>query len=76
MELKLLTEENKVKNIDLDKFLEKIQSDSFYYFSNETSYKDLQDLLDILKEKGYSVYFREVKYTLENDGYVYELHII
>lgn len=76
MELKLLTEENKVKNIDLDKFLEKIKSDSFYYFSNETSYKDLQDLLDVLNEKGYSVYFREVKYTLENDGYVYELHII
>lgn len=76
MELKLLTEDNKVKNIDLNKFLENLKSDSFYYFSNETSYKDLQDLLDILTEKGYSVYFREVKYSLENDGYIYELHII
>ena len=76
MELKLLTEDNKVKKIDLDKFLENLKSDSFYYFSNETSYKDLQDLLDILTEKGYSVYFREVKYNLENDGYVYELHVI
>jgi len=58
MELKLVTTDNKIKTIDAEKFLEKIQNDSFYYFSKETSYKDLQDLIDKLEELGYHVYFR------------------
>jgi hypothetical protein len=76
MELKLVTTDNKTKTIDLEKFLSKVKSDSFFYFSKETSYKDLQDLIDLLEKKGYSVYFREVKYSLEEDGYMYEMHIL
>jgi len=76
MELKLVTSENKTKTISLEKFLEKVKKDSFFYFDKETSYKDLQDLIDLLEKEGHSVYFREVKYTLEDDGYMYEMHII
>ena len=76
MELKLVTSENKTKSISLKKFLEKVKKDSFFYFDKETSYKDLQDLIDLLEKEGHSVYFREVKYTLEDDGYMYEMHII
>jgi hypothetical protein len=76
MELKLVTTDNKIKTVDLEKFLSKVKKDSFFYFSKETSYKDLQDLIDLLEKKGYSVYFREVKYTLEDDGYMYEMHIL
>jgi len=76
MELKLVTSENKTKSISLEKFLEKVKKDSFFYFDKETSYKDLQDLIDLLEKEGHSVYFREVKYTLEDDGYMYEMHII
>ena len=76
MELKLVTTDNKIKTIDMEKFLEKVQKDSFYYFDKETSYKDLQDLIDELEKKGYSVYFREVKYSLEENGYMYEMHIL
>jgi len=76
MELKLVTTDNKIKVIDMEKFLEKVQKDSFYYFDKETSYKDLQDLIDELEKKGYSVYFREVKYSLEENGYMYEMHIL
>jgi len=72
MELKLV----KIKTIDLEKFLSKVKKDSFFYFDKETSYKDLQDLIDLLEKKGYSVYFREVKYSLEDDGYMYEMHIL
>jgi len=76
MELKLVSTDNKTKTIDLEKFLTKVKKDSFFYFAKETSYKDLQDLIETLEKKGYSVYFREVKYTLEDDGYMYEMHIL
>jgi hypothetical protein len=76
MELKLVTTDNKTKTVDLEKFLSKVKKDSFFYFSKETSYKNLQDLIDLLEKEGYSVYFREVKYTLEDDGYMYEMHIL
>ena len=76
MELKLVTTDNKIKTVDLEKFLSKVKKDEFFYFSKETSYKDLQDLIDLLEKEGYSVYFREVKYSLEDDGYMYEMHIL
>jgi len=76
MELKLVTTDNKIKTINLEKFLTKVKKDSFFYFSKETSYKNLQDLIDIVEKEGYSVYFREVKYSLEDDGYMYEMHIL
>jgi len=76
MELKLVTTDNKIKTVDAEKFLEKVSKDSFFYFHRDTSYKDLQDLIDMLEKEGYSVYFREVKYSLEENGYMYEMHIL
>jgi len=76
MELKLVTIDNKIKTIDMETFLEKVKRDSFYYFHRETSYKDIQDLIDAIEKKDYSVYFREVKYSLEDNGYMYEMHIL
>jgi len=76
MELKLVTTDNKIKTMDLEKFLEQVKSDTFFYFHRETSYKDLQELIEKLEEIGYSVYFREVKYSLEDNGYMYEMHIL
>jgi hypothetical protein len=76
MELKLVTNDNNIKTMDLETFLSKVKKDSFFYFSKETSYKDLQDLIDLIEKDGYSVYFREVKYSLEDDGYMYEMHIL
>jgi len=76
MELKLVTSDNKIKKLSLEKFLEQVKRDSFFYFDRETSYKDLQDLIDELEKRGFSVYFREVKYSLEETGYMYEMHIL
>jgi len=76
MELKLVTTDNKIKTMDMEKFIENIKRDSFYYFHRETSYKDLQDLIDEIEKRDYSVYFREVKYSLEDNGYMYEMHIL
>ncbi|NPA54929.1 MAG: hypothetical protein GXO40_01025 [Epsilonproteobacteria bacterium] len=75
MELKLVTTHNKTKTVSKDEFLTKIKKDSFFYFHRDTSYKDLQDLIDEISTN-HSVYFREVKYSLEENGYMYEMHII
>ncbi len=76
MKLKLVGTNNDVIEKTYEEFLEEIKPNSFFYFHKDTSYKDLKDLIDKLEEKGHSVYFREVKYGLDEGAYMYELHII
>jgi hypothetical protein len=76
MTLKLIENNHSVKEISMEEFLNSIKPNSFYYFYRETSYKNLKDLIDKLTEMGYSVYFREVKYGLDAESYMYEMHIL
>ncbi len=78
MELKLVGSNNSdIKTMKLDKFVNDCKGDTFYYFHRDTSYKNLMDLIDVLKEeKNFSVYFREVKYGLDENDYMYEMHIL
>ncbi len=76
MKLKLVGADNSVIEKDFKEFLEEIKPNSFFYFHKDTSYKDLKNLIDKLEEEGYSVYFREVKYGLDESAYMYEMHII
>jgi hypothetical protein len=76
MELKLITTDNQTETISLEEFLKKIKEDSFFYFHNDTSFKDILDLADEIEKMGYKVYHREVKYSLEPNGYMYEIHIL
>jgi len=76
MTLKLIANEHNTKEISLEEFLKDVKSNSFYYFHKDTSYKNLKDLIDKLSEMGFNVYFREVKYGLDEGSYMYEMHII
>ena len=76
MKLKLVGADNNIIEKDFEEFIKEIKPNSFFYFHKDTSYKDLKDLIDKLEEKGYSVYFREVKYALDEGSYMYEMHII
>jgi hypothetical protein len=76
MTLKLIENEHKTKEVNMEDFLKSVKSNSFYYFHKDTSYKNLKDLIDKLSEKGFSVYFREVKYGLDEGAYMYEMHIL
>ncbi len=80
MELKLAREtlKSKPKTITLEKIEEALtkEKDKIFYFDRENSHKDLMDLVDYFEEKGYSVYFREVKYGLDENDYIYEVHIL
>ncbi len=46
------------------------------YFDQENAHKDLVALVEKFEEKDYSVYLKEVKYGLDENDYIYEVHIL
>ncbi|HHS92043.1 MAG TPA: hypothetical protein ENK82_01735 [Campylobacterales bacterium] len=78
MKLKLAraTVDTKPKTIELEKIEEELEKKSIYYFDKENSHKDLKSLMEHFETKTYSVYMREVKYGLNDDEYLYEVHIV
>ncbi|WP_281951476.1 HP0268 family nuclease [Nitrosophilus kaiyonis] len=80
MELKLARNELKIKPkpISLEKIEEEVEKDGdkIFYFDRENAHKDLVELVEHFENKGYSVYLREVKYGLDDNDYLYEVHIL
>ena len=76
MKLKLIGADNEIIEKNYEEFVKEIKPNSFFYFHKDTSFKDLKDLIDKLENEGHSVYFREVKFGLDEGAYMYELHII
>jgi len=78
MKLKLArtTLKARPKSIELSKLEDELSSKSIFYFDKENSHKELKELIEYFEEKGYSVYMREVKYGLDENEYIYEVHII
>jgi GTPase involved in cell partitioning and DNA repair len=80
MELKAArTELNaKPKTITLDKIEKEIEKEGqkIFYFDRENSHKDLMEMVEHFEEKGLSVYFREIRYGLDENDYLYEVHIL
>lgn len=78
MKLKLArtTLKGKPRVIELEKLEEELADQSIFYFDKENSHKELKELIEYFEEKGYSVYMREVKYGLDENEYIYEVHII
>ena len=80
MELLLARNEltEKPKKVLLDKIKEELQKDGekIFYFDRDNSHKDMMSLVDALEDEGYNVYFREVKYGLADDEYMYEVHAL
>lgn len=68
----------KPKKVQLDKIKEDLQKDGekIFYFDRDNSHKDMMALVDALENEGVNVYFREVKYGLSDDEYMYEVHAL
>ena len=60
---------------EIEKELEK-EKQKIYYFDASNPHKDLVALVEYFEEKGYSVYLREVRYGLDENDYMYEVHIL
>ncbi|MCP4969721.1 MAG: hypothetical protein GY932_03875 [Arcobacter sp.] len=68
----------KPKKVQLDKIKEELKTDGekIFYFDRDNSHKDMMALVDALENEGYNVYFREVKYGLADEEYMYEVHAL
>ncbi len=66
----------KPKTIELKKLEDELANRSIFYFDKDNSHKDLKEMIEYFEEKSYSVYMREVKYGLDDNEYIYEVHII
>ncbi len=60
---------------DMEKIMEK-EGQKIFYFDHDNAHKDLVALVEHFEDKGYSVYLREVKYGLDENDYLYEVHIL
>jgi hypothetical protein len=68
----------KPKKVQLDKIKEDLKKDTqkIFYFDRDNSHKDMMALVGALEKDGFNVYFREIKYGLADDEYMYEVHAL
>ena len=68
----------KPKKVQLDKIKEELNKsgEKIFYFDRDNSHKDMMSLVDALEDEWYNVYFREVKYGLADEEYMYEVHAL
>tara|TARA_B110000046_G_C13014487_1_gene408039 strand:- start:2915 stop:3157 length:243 start_codon:yes stop_codon:yes gene_type:complete len=66
----------KPKKVNFEKLLEDLvkNEEEIFYFDRENSHKDMMAIVDKFEAAGYTVHFREVKYGLADDEYLYEIH--
>jgi len=80
MDLKLArTDINaKPKKTDVAKIEAMVEKDNsvIIYFDRENSHKDLLALQDHFEAQGKSFYMSEVKYSLADNDYIYQVHIM
>ena len=70
--------DSKPKKANFDKLLESLKEkgEEIFYFDRENSHKDMMAVVDKFEEEGFNVHFREVKYGLADEEYIYELHAL
>ncbi len=70
--------ESKPQEVEFDKLLQeaKESGQKIYYLDKDNSHKDMMDVVDKFENSGFNVYFREVKYGLDENDYMYEVHVV
>jgi hypothetical protein len=80
MELKIARKElsDKPKTVEIEKIVEDVKKigQRILYFDRENSHKTMIEFVEYFERLGYSVYFRDIKYGLDEDNYMYEVHIL
>lgn len=80
MELKLARNDinGKPKSVSITKIEEDIQKvgQKIFYLDKENSHKDMLSFVEHFEKKGFSVYHRTVRYGLNENDYMYEVHIL
>jgi hypothetical protein len=70
--------QEKPKKISLTKIKQQLKDSTgkIYYFDRDNSHKNMMALVESLETSGYNVNFREIKYGLGDEEYMYELHAL
>ncbi|MDX4069505.1 HP0268 family nuclease [Aliarcobacter skirrowii] len=80
MELLLARNElnEKPKKVQLEKIKDELKKEAqkIFYFDRDNSHKDMMALVESLEKEGFNIYFREIKYGLADDEYMYEVHAL
>ena len=80
MELLLARNElnEKPKKVQLEKIKDELKKEAqkIFYFDKDNSHKDMMALVDALEKEGFNIYFREIKFGLADDEYMYEVHAL
>ena len=80
MQLKLARTElaSKPKSVKIEDLQAQVEKSGqkIFYLDRENSQKDLAALVDFFDFKGFSVYQRIVRYGLNENEYMYEVHIL
>ncbi|WP_298978465.1 HP0268 family nuclease [uncultured Campylobacter sp.] len=80
MQLKLARTElaSKPKSVKIEDLQAQVEKSGqkIFYLDRENSQKDLVALVDFFDTKGFSVYQRIVRYGLNENEYMYEVHIL
>ncbi|MDX4071038.1 HP0268 family nuclease [Aliarcobacter skirrowii] len=80
MELLLARNElnEKPKKVQLEKIKDELKKEAqkIFYFDRDNSHKDMMALVEALEKEGFNIYFREIKYGLADDEYMYEVHAL
>ena len=80
MELLLARNElnEKPKKVQLEKIKDELKKEGqkIFYFDRDNSHKDMMALVEALEKEGFNIYFREIKFGLADDEYMYEVHVL
>ena len=80
MELLLARNElnEKPKKVQLEKIKDELKKEGqeVFYFDRDNSHKDMMALVEALEKEGFNIYFREIKFGLADDEYMYEVHAL
>ena len=80
MELLLARNELKEnpKKVQLEKIKDELKKEAqkIFYFDKDNSHKDMMALVEALEKEGFNIYFREIKFGLADDEYMYEVHAL
>lgn len=72
------TEQSKPKKITIKTLKEQLnkKTDKLFYFDKDNTHKQMLDLVELFEKDNYTVYLREIKYGLDEDNYMYEIHFL
>ena len=80
MELLLARNElnEKPKKVQLEKIKDELKKEAqkIFYFDRDNSHKDMMALVEALEKEGFNIYFREIKFGLADDEYMYDVHAL